>query len=255
MHCREPYVPWIADIPPSWAFSVYETCGQNVSERSVQFQNAGPEECTPYLDYIIQNYDNLPVRSVFLQSDAFRDLGKEQIRSGNFTIVGHSPFRNVSDLNAAIQNVSVSGGRTFVHFGWGYDRFVYPKWGGPDGYTRNYTPEFLEDFGWNSNATGEANSRMRTRPGAVFVVHRDRILAHNRTEYERVRDKILANRGNEEARRQCCGLERMWHAVFGEPVDLPVESTVDHLYSSAMCWGVVGKGGNCSDPGYPYAQL
>lgn len=66
---------WYNEIPSSWDVTVYETCQQKVYPNkstmqrqrwhSVQFQNAGSEECTAYFDYILHNRDHLADITVF----------------------------------------------------------------------------------------------------------------------------------------------------------------------------------------------
>mmetsp|Transcript_20262 Transcript_20262/g.47607 ORF Transcript_20262/g.47607 Transcript_20262/m.47607 type:complete len:328 (+) Transcript_20262:186-1169(+) len=252
VHCFEDYLtPWLSDVADSWQLDVYESCGQNVSHRSRPFKNAGPEECTAYLDYVIRRYDDMPEWNVFLQSDTFRGLGKTKPICG-MDITGHSPFRNMSEMIDHVYDLTVKKGRQFVYFGWGFDRFIYPEWGGPDPFTKNYTNELLVDLGWDFKLGNSMN--IRSRPGAVFVMHRDRIRLRGRSVYIKIKEKILA-KTPAVARQLCCAMETSWHVVFGgEPLAIPKESTMDHLYSDARCCGIVQHGGNCSDPTYPYAS-
>ena len=84
VHCKEDndMTAWYNEIPSSWDVTVYETCQQKVYPNkstmqrqrwhSVQFQNAGSEECTAYFDYMLHNRDHLADITVFLQTDTFR---------------------------------------------------------------------------------------------------------------------------------------------------------------------------------------
>ena len=79
-----------------------------------------------------------------------------------------------------------------------------------------------------------SDTDLRTRSGACFAVHRDRIRANAIEKYRTLQDSILAKRGQSRVKRQCCGLENTWHAVLGEEYILPVNSTVDHLWAKVQ---------------------
>ena len=122
VHCREKHssMPWIDEIyrrveaqPQVWNLTIYETCGQSIllsnasssttssssssssngtsaqtttittaSRFSQPFQNAGSEECSSYLQYCLELYDdpNLPDITIFLQSDGIRVKGNKDKR-------------------------------------------------------------------------------------------------------------------------------------------------------------------------------
>ena len=69
VHFHERNVSFLEEISPQWTLAVFETGGENVSRASIPFKNAGSEECTAYFEYMIQNYDNLPDITFFIQSD------------------------------------------------------------------------------------------------------------------------------------------------------------------------------------------
>ena len=88
VHCREKNMEWLDDVPNDWHVTVYETCGQNVSRASLPFENAGSEECSAYLQTMIEHYDSLPDINIFVQSDVLFGSGRE----GKPIDVEHSPF-------------------------------------------------------------------------------------------------------------------------------------------------------------------
>lgn len=80
-HCEEDFLAqWLNEVdnvhldgrPINWNVSVYERCGREVSPKYSTFQrNLGSEECTAYLKYIVDRYDDgLPEIVYFLQPDA-----------------------------------------------------------------------------------------------------------------------------------------------------------------------------------------
>ena len=63
----------------------------------------------------------------------------------------------------------------------------------------------------------DKDTRWQTGQGATFVVHRDRILLRSLADFRFMADFSVS-------RDRCCGLERIWHLMFGEPALLPAES-------------------------------
>lgn len=262
VHCKEDndMTAWYNEIPSSWDVTVYETCQQKVYPNkstmqrqrwhSVQFQNAGSEECTAYFDYILHNRDHLADITVFLQTDTFRKYGnKKKIRHLS-NITGHSPFIHFDELVKATSDAMVRPGQQkFLHYGWPLfltkKRFganMKPAVRHDQPYAGKFLPEMWDIFtqardveGRYININHNFEGEISTRPGAIFAVHKDRILANSPNIYQKLKDTIMLEAGD-HARRRCCSLEVTWHVLFGETAVLPKESTVDQYYDGYDRW-------------------
>ena len=73
-----------------------------------------------------------------------------------------------------------------------------------------------------------SNSTSVSSRADAFAVTKDRILMNVVDKFIHLKEEIL-KRNPDDARKLCCGLENAWHAILGEPYDLPETSTVDHL--------------------------
>jgi hypothetical protein len=221
VHCREENMTFLNDIPSDSKLTIYETCQQTVSANySIQYKNAGSEECTSYLDYMIQNYHDLPEINLFLQSDALKGYGRHG---------GHIPFRDLSSLiNTTKHAFAGPAFEGFFHYRKG-ETWFGGMLGEENPYMRYYLNESMYDFELNYNMTNE--TKIITAPNACFAVHRKRILQRPLHVYIKLRDKILAS-DRDEARRRCCALESSWHVLLGEPPILPATSSVEHY---GMC--------------------
>ena len=220
VHCKETKMDWLNDVPSDWKVKIYETCGQNVSRFSQQFKNAGSEECTAYLSAMIKGYqnDDLPDMNIFVQSDVL-------IGTGRYKPSGHSPFHNFSELVDAVTQLNEEGGGHFLHFG---PNVLAPiaNINTKLSYTDYYVRDIFNMMGLNYTTN---STSVRSRASACFAVTKDRILMNGVDNYIRLKDEIL-KQNVQQARKLCCGLENTWHAVLGEPYNLPETSTVDHLW-------------------------
>ena len=227
VHCREKNMGWLDDVPKDWHVTVYETCGQNVSRASLPFKNAGSEECSAYLQTMIGHYDSLPDINIFVQSDVL--IGSGRVKPLD---VEHSPFHNFGDLVNATESWAgqqQSGGLGLLAYGPSMGKIKNIN--STQNYILTYPREIFDIMGLNYTAS---DTNLRTRSGACFAVHRDRIRANAIEKYRTLQDSIVAkgrdSKSKRQARRQCCGLENTWHAVLGEEYILPAHSTVDHLW-------------------------
>jgi hypothetical protein len=159
-----------------------------------------------------------------MQSDALVGSGREKRPLGDKGPVfgGHTPFHNIAELEKATRQKMLVEGRQFLHFGWPWPWFGEPIHKNTS-YLGHYVTELFVDMGL------EHENQTKTRPGACFAVHRDRIRANPKDFYITQQQKILGS-NPDEARRRCCALENSWHALLKEPAVLPVESTVDEWY-------------------------
>lgn len=247
VHCLEDNMSYLDQVPNSWSpFIVYETCGQQSHPTaSMPFKNAGSEECTAYLDYIITHYEKLPDISIFLQADALRGY-QPTVKSKVANEAGwrgHTPFNNITEMashtlqmfNTKSQHSSTNRG--FLHFGPPRD-----EWPGGFGtksvrnyssFSKDYLGELWDDMGFSfDNSTGN-DTQINTRPNACFAVGKERILSIKKETYQTIQKKILLSGNKEtppEAYRRCYCLELSWHVLFGEPPILPITSSMDHVY-------------------------
>ena len=225
IHCRETdAMRWLLEMPwDDWKVTVYETCDEDVrvsilpeypedSIVSRAFRNRGSEECTSYLDFIVQNYDRLPDVSVFMHADG---------------VDKHSPFQTAAELARTVERFfATDSSRGFLHFGLNAPNFeTWVETG--DSYLQHYLHEtWVEDMGLPVTS----DTFVQSRPGACFAVHIRRIRARPREVYARLLQRILRENDKSIARKRCCALENVWHVLFGEPHVIPVESTMDFLY-------------------------
>ena len=225
IHCKESMarMDWINYLPKEWKVTVYETCGQSISPFSQPFENGGSEECSAYLNTMIEQYKDpyLPDINLFVQSDVLLAGGRKSKK----LIHEHSPFYNITDLVSTVQTWAENGGK-FLHFG--------PKFGRPlekiadDWHFQKDFPRQIMDV-VERNYTSE--SFFETRSGACFAVHKDRILANSADMYVKLKEKQLSFKGDHaNTRKFCCAFEYAWHAFLGEPFMLPYNSSVDHIW-------------------------
>jgi hypothetical protein len=226
VHCKEDNMTFLDQVPHDWRpFKVYENCGQRAHPNaSAPFKNAGSEECTAYLDYVIANYDNLPEVSVFIQSDALRGYRKDRK-----VTQAHTPFASIPEMANHIQRAFKDAQQGFLHFGPPLN-FGSRVWNG--NYIGHYLNETWNDMGLLSTPTTE----VKTRPGACFAAKKDRILSVKKETYKTIQSRILSS-NSDVARRRCCALEISWHVLFGEPAILPETSSMDHLYKN-ISWQI-----------------
>jgi len=225
-HCREP-LDWLgsglSNIPYGSTLYVYEKCHENsgpfLSSSSLDILNkyAGGvfvisqpdgetrgDECTAYLDYIVNEYNQLPDFTVFLQGDPDRHMF-------------------LSYLDTVLASVDkYSGG--FLHLN----------------FHRHYqttTPCMRQVEGYLFEAPMPANTQLiGTYCCAQFVVHRDRILSRGLEFYKRaflmVMDGGMADMCSPTPPRRsshCYVLEYLWHIIFGEDRFLPFKADDERL--------------------------
>lgn len=210
---------------------VYERCGQNASESYSQWQrNIGSEECSAYLKYIVDRYDDLPEIVYFLQPDALRFND----------VMAHDPhtsFTSLQELVAASYplmmtppQASGSGATTtrvspdasmngFLSLGnRNIDQTRLVQREGP-----NNNPVEIIDMMKERAPSYDEETMLHIVPGACFAVRRERILAHPPEYYK---DLILAIVARENVKWTCYSLEATWHVIFGEGLAIPPTSTI-----------------------------
>ena len=223
VHCKEIQMEWIPELPNHWDITIYETCGEHISDYSMPYQNAGSEECTSYLETIIDQYDNLPNISIFVQSDILLDHGKKNRE----LIVQHSPFCHISELINFTVEWAESNQGSYVAYG--------PTLREPKNiskklpYVEEYPKELYDDLKLSLNEKG---TLIQGTSGACFAVHRDRIHKHSVDIYKELQRKILQEK--KRARRRCCAFENMWHIVFGENDILSNNAILNQQWSNIL---------------------
>ncbi|GFH53739.1 hypothetical protein CTEN210_10215 [Chaetoceros tenuissimus] len=223
VHCREPIeqIQWIHTLPSNWDIIVYETCGQNVSNYSRPFQNAGSEECTAYLTTMVEDHDDPYDVSAFVQSDVLLGSGRVKLLYAE-----HSPFWTSAQVVSTVEKwAEKKDGSGLLMFG--PQMLTIENINDSDiPYLGSYPREVFDTMGlsYTKNST-----RIDTRSGACFAVRKERIHSLDKQKLITLKDRIF-DLPKDNVRKMCCGLENTWHAVLGEDCELPKHSTVDHLW-------------------------
>lgn len=165
--------------------------------------NIGSEECSAYLRYIIDRYDDgLPKVVYFLQPDA---LTLHTV--GN---ASHTSFSSLQALVAASHRGVASNMNGFLSLG--HELREVTIFATPKGPYSN--PAEIIDMMKERAPSYMDTSMLRFVPGACLAVRRERILAHPSEYYK---DLLLAlSAGEFRTRWTCSSLEMTWHIVFGE---------------------------------------
>lgn len=235
-HCKENYTAWIDSVDnitlpgyrqqrTSWEVVVYERCQERAHQNYSRYQiNAGSEECSAYMKYIIDRYDDLPEIVYFLQPDAMAyNTNKKQDQHTKFStlqeLVDESAPLMISTAKKKSNTSNVSKHEGTALFG-----FLNLGTGPPTGQDV-YTPNAMYENPaevialMKERAPAYDNStQLRYIPGACFAVHRDRIWANPPDFYKDVQLSIYHF---QDVRRMCWNLERTWHVIFGEDMFEP----------------------------------
>lgn len=237
-------VTWLNDVPSNWRVVVYDKCGTNTSAEfnltqhdfvSHDAPNVGSEECTTYLKYILDYYDNLTDVTVFAHDDALRPYRKADIK--------HTPFDTFTELSEAVEQF-MTPDRPFLHLGdyeipekWGSDpyhgeamRTLWPFTAMPD----EADPSALS----KETMLQEIPECMTFMAGAHFAVRKETILRRPKHSYWPIIQKIYHSEkipGTPDCRKLCCAMERMWHVIFGQPPVLTKESMIKDLLNISHC--------------------
>jgi hypothetical protein len=243
VRCNEE-ISWLREVPSSIQITLYEKCGQrwdgtssvssnmnmnmnmNMNTTSQPLVNLGREEASGYLQYIVDNYENLPDILWLLQSDVF---GGQKYGNPKRQFLGHSSLQNVSDLLQVTEDYMATG---YLRYGRYRHRAV--EWREAESPTdrlfkmttsvhtphdpysyirdRNLLLEIVQLIGFSA----DANTKLDFSPGACMAVSKERILRHPRPIYEKLLTQIRTSLPG-DARRYACALERTWHVIFGSP--------------------------------------
>ncbi|CAB9526197.1 expressed unknown protein [Seminavis robusta] len=238
IHCNEDWgkMNWVDQVPSHWKFVIYEACGQTMSKASKLLYSASYDECTGYLQSIIEHYDDLPDINIFLQPDAL--IGHGALDKTYST--ERTPFKSLQELfNATMAHSSTWEGSQFLHFG---PRFLQLNNVNAKEHFMDYHPrEVLDTMQMpylknheNDNPAAVDATKVYTRIGSCFAVTRDAIRTRPVQLYKKLKTSVYLQGGGIEGRKRCCAVERFWHAIFGKPYELFPSDTVDHLWDAEL---------------------
>lgn len=243
-HCDEDFMTWIDAVDEiflpnrrgkpkqtRWDTAVYERCGQSVSTKHSQWQrNSGSEECTAYLQYIVDRYDELPEIIYFLQPDA---LGFNRAKGHQHTIFSSlkemvAATAPLMALNAARED-SNDDAPPIGFLALGKDagadkaKLVQPQ--NPN----NNPVEVLELMDKRVQPAYDNATMLELVPGGCFAVRRERIYTQSLKYYNDLLTSIV---DSEDGRRMCRSLESTWHIIFGEPLAIPNRARIMYHLSN-----------------------
>jgi hypothetical protein len=255
---------WLLDVPKEWRVLVFEKCGPTIGasmsindastkatiSSHVEFraiENIASEECTAYLEHIIEFCHNSTDIAVFMHDDGLVPCNKRTDHRS-----AHSPFHNFSQIAEATQRFlsptknrldsqsaerrhNRSAIRGFIHFGMAE---IGEAWGKDVNFGN--AQQALWPF-YATQENPEPPQRLIFAPSANMAVRKERILlrpwdvhsglkrhvCHSRHRHVKQNDHIG------DARQHCFAMERQWHILFGEPPSLPRNSQMTHLLNNA----------------------
>ncbi|CAB9526199.1 expressed unknown protein [Seminavis robusta] len=239
-HCSEKSneMGWIEEVPPHWHFVIYELCGRKQFGASKRWKSDGNDECTGFVQTIIDQYDNLPDVTIFLQQDAF--IGYGAGAASKTYQNQRTPFKSLQELfDATLKHSRTWKEPAFLHYGRG--ALTLENVNAKDPFNLYNTREVLDIFQIpylknHERIQADDATHTKTKAGHYFAVSRDSIrsrpLEHYKALLASVSKVVAENRNDGNAgRRRCCALENLWHVIFGQPLELPSQNTVDRLWS------------------------
>lgn len=220
---------WATDVPSDWTVLVHEKCedlpGTNFSSIFMDRRNGAAEECTGYLDYIVNNYDKLSSVTVFMQDDGLSPWSQWKGKQA------HTPFLNFTDLAKAVSK--------YLNREQGFLHIVVSR------YQPKLSTELL-NITWpflKSHLVPDPPDLIVTKPSAHMAVRREQIHSRNQSTYQ---DLLHMLRNHEKfvpgnttrwraLRAFCCQLESSWHILFAQPAELPTSALVmDQLQEAGL---------------------
>jgi len=204
---------WLSDVPSDWSIRVYEKCQSTPSTNYsvMTATRAGAEECNGYLDYIVDNYDDLSSVTVFMHDDGLYPWSKHK------GLDAHTPFYSFGQVVDAIKNY-LPQSQGFLHFGVQTIRECFGTDGYHGGAQKMLWPQFRTE-----NIT-KPPKHMFFKPGANMAVRREQIHWRPKSTFEALLKQSRYSRdvpGHYDSRQICTAIERMWHVLFGIPPTLP----------------------------------
>jgi hypothetical protein len=190
-HYQE-YLGWLNDIQVPFIIASKTVVDPRILHVPVNRGN----EVSSYLRYIIELYDHLPIRTLFLHG---HDADWHQIYSVQYIVQTanlSAQYYNVN--NYLVNDRNVTSNR--------YMQQLAALW-----------PELFQD------ELGDMPSEFREKCCAQFIVHRDRIRLRSRAFYQRLYDYVVSDRQDDAAQvdgyhtSMSYVVEFVWHYIFGEP--------------------------------------
>jgi len=237
-------VTWLPQVPSDWRIVVYDKCGTNTTSEFPMLKhhltshtapNIGREECTTYLKYMVDYYDNLTDINVFACEDALRPYCRKEANRA------HTPFDTFGAMANATQQF-MTPSQPYLAYGvveekiemWGEDRHS-----GRAKEMNIMWPYFLLP---EPNSTGNGAEttilipaspppRVVTRQGAHFAVRKELILMRPKEAYLPIAQEIRQG----SCRAKCIAMEFTWHILFGQPAVLPQRAIVPDLLNLTRC--------------------
>ena len=152
-------------------------------------ENLGKEGET-YIKFIIENYDNLPKFTIFLQGHPFDHIDKNNKRKAYRDLI------NIIKERKPYKFKYISS--------WLVD--VYPEF--VDQYMHGLTT-ITELFGGKENLKNRFKKGYKYGSGALFVVHKDQILKHSKEFWNELNSHLQEVNPNSGY-----GLEKLWRYLF-----------------------------------------
>jgi hypothetical protein len=212
---------WLSGLPSDWSITIYEKC-EKTPFTKYSVMTADQEvhgECSGYLDYIVDHYDDLLPVTVFMQDDAFPPWSKWKGKAA------HTPFYSFGQLaNATKEYLTpaqgyLSLGVSTVTEGFGTSEYY------------GLAQKILWPYFQTKNMT-RSPEQITFKPSGHFAVRRQAIRSRTKSTYEALLAQARYSRNvrdHQDSRQICCAMERMWHVLFGVSPDLPMETRVTDM--------------------------
>jgi len=209
---------WLSDVPRDWTIKIYEKCSTTPSSKHsvMTATQAEAEECNGYLDYIVDYYDDLNSITAFMHDDGLYPWSKSKGRSA------HTPFHSFTQVvNATKQYLTSTQGYVTMGVTTRSEPF------GEDNY-HGLAQKILWPYLQTKNMSSPPKY-INYKPSAHFAVRRQAIHSRSKSVYEAILNQTRHSRNvpnHLDSRQVCCAMERMWHILFGELPNLPLETRI-----------------------------
>lgn len=164
-------------------------------------------------------YDDLNSVTIFMHDDGLYPWSKWKGKHA------HTPFYSFGQVvNATKEYLPPTQGYITMGVPTLIDNF------GKDGY-HGLAQKMLWPYFRTENMTRPPN-RISFKPSANMAVRREAIRLRSKSTYEALLKQARYSKDVPEhldSRRVCCAMERMWHILFGESPDLPMETRVTDM--------------------------
>ncbi len=198
---------WIAELLPNEKITVYNKGKDNLnlpsSYKIVKLPNIGRESHT-YLYHIVNNYNQLADRVLFLQGDPFSEKRFIFLPLKQYKIIAKTNCKAIIAAGCFLFNSKKENNYLKSLVGTKWNNTIYKEYD-----FIKYKNEFI-----TPNARSSNSFFFFSNYGANFAVDKERILAHNINDY----NKILASLDN-IAPIEGHYMERLWDILFANERD------------------------------------